>query len=94
MNRRNFFKTLFGLAAVPLVAYLPETKAEICGRFPGDTGFISIDALKRAAEKLRANAVAGPYTVYLQPESYTRLRATNSERAALVNDMIRVGTIK
>lgn len=27
MNRRNFFKTLLGLVAAPLVAYLPETKA-------------------------------------------------------------------
>lgn len=52
MKRRDFFKTMFGVADIPLVAYLPETKAEVCGRFPGDTGFISIDAVKRAAEKL------------------------------------------
>lgn len=67
MNRRNFFKTMLGLAVAPLVTYLPEAKAA------GET--VSFDAIKRMTEALNANGAKGPFVAHVHPDAVADIRA-------------------
>lgn len=67
MKRRNFFKTMLGLAVAPLVTYLPEAKAA------GET--ISLDAIKRMTAALSKNGVKGPFVAHVHPDAVADIRA-------------------
>ena len=63
MNRRDFFRLSASILAAPLLAYLPATTEAA-----PDTGFISIDAVRRAKDLLEANQAADSYVVFVHPD--------------------------
>ena len=71
MNRRDFFRTSIALAAAPLVAHIPFADAAKSS----ETGFISIDAVRRARDSLEKNFGArGSYVVFVHPDAERDLR--------------------